>query len=457
LNKQISFIRNLRTKILVPGVLANVDYEEPLTKYRIREVLIEARRHSISYIDKMKQEALADSFYVHYRQPILRMPRENEDMETSIWRFVVSTYIRSEAYNEISRITRLNGRLSRVMALKLLKVYNSILSKMDRNESFRQMVESAMDQRSSSHRESRMNLEREIKSLINFYVGNMKKVSDTVNKVKMLFGESVGHEIADILLSTDIDPYRLRLISMLNSLIKLIVDTRYVVDTIEDVDAERVGTIGGVKRMTKASELKDMIPSERMLMKFAKPVFAYKLAMGNVLVRERRAVRRPKIYMLIDKSGSMFYTVNINIFEVGAVSKITWATALAVILAMKGGSLVVRFFDQQVYPMLVNKKDIIRMLLSLIPLGGTDITNAVRSAIQDATEKPSLKDYKLVIITDGEDDNIDPSVFNKAKTLFRSVKVLLVGGENSVIEDNVDTIKIQELTSDSLSHVIRKI
>ncbi|MFP3305236.1 MAG: VWA containing CoxE family protein, partial [Vulcanisaeta sp.] len=406
----------------MPGVLANVDYEEPLTKYRVREVLIEARRHSIGYIDKMKQEVLADSFYVHYRQPILRMPIDNEDMETSLWRFVVSTYVRSETYNDVARITRLNGRLSRIMALKLLKVYNSILSKMDRNEAFRQMVESAMDQRDSTSRESRANLEREVKSLINFYVGNMKKVGDTVNRVRMLFGESVGHEIADILLSTDIDPYRLRLISMLNSLIRLIVDAKYVVDTVSDVDAERVGVVGGVKRMTKASELRDMMPSERLLMKFAKPVFAYKLAMGNVLVRERKAVRKPKIYMLIDKSGSMFYTVNVNIFEVGAISKITWATALAVILAMKGGNLAVRFFDQQVYPILTNKKDIVRMLLSLIPLGGTDITNAVRAAIQDAADKASLRNYKLVIITDGEDDNVDPSVFNKAKTVFRSVK-----------------------------------
>ncbi|MFP3491628.1 VWA containing CoxE family protein [Vulcanisaeta sp. EB80] len=441
----------------MPGVLANVDYEEPLTKYRVREVLIEARRHSIGYIDKMKQEVLADSFYVHYRQPILRMPIDNEDMETSLWRFVVSTYVRSETYNDVARITRLNGRLSRIMALKLLKVYNSILSKMDRNEAFRQMVESAMDQRDSTSRESRANLEREVKSLINFYVGNMKKVGDTVNRVRMLFGESVGHEIADILLSTDIDPYRLRLISMLNSLIRLIVDAKYVVDTVSDVDAERVGVVGGVKRMTKASELRDMMPSERLLMKFAKPVFAYKLAMGNVLVRERKAVRKPKIYMLIDKSGSMFYTVNVNIFEVGAISKITWATALAVILAMKGGNLAVRFFDQQVYPILTNKKDIVRMLLSLIPLGGTDITNAVRAAIQDAADKASLRNYKLVIITDGEDDNVDPSVFNKAKTVFRSVKVILVGGENSVIENSTDTIKIQELSSESLTHVIKKI
>ncbi len=441
----------------MPGILANVDYEESLTRYRIREVLIEARKHSIGYIDKMKQGVLADSFYVHYRQPILRMPIENEDMETSLWRFVVSTYIRSEAYGDVSRITRLNGRLSRVMALKLLKVYNSVLSKMDRNETFRQMVESAMDQNNSSSRENRMNLEREVRSLINFYVGNMKKVSETVNKVKMLFGDSVGHEIADILLSTDIDPYRLRLISMLNSLIRLIVDTRYTVDVVEDIDAERVGTIGGVKRMTRASELRDMIPSERMLMKFAKPVFAYKLSMGNVLVRERRAIKKPKIYMLIDKSGSMFYTVNINIFEVGAISKITWATALAVILAMKGGNLAVRFFDQQTYPILTNKKDIVRMLLSLIPLGGTDITNAVGVAIQDAVNKPSLREYKLVVITDGEDDNIDPSVFDKAKTIFKSVKALLVGGENGIIESNIDAIKIQELTSESLFRAIKRI
>ncbi|WP_243670893.1 hypothetical protein [Vulcanisaeta sp. JCM 16161] len=58
---------------------------------------------------------------------------------------------------------------------------------------------------------------------------------------------------------------------------------------------------------------------------------------------------------------------------------------------MKGGNLAVRFFDQQVYPMLTNKNDIIKMLLSLIPLGGTDITNAVRAAVQDAVDKPSLR------------------------------------------------------------------
>ncbi|WP_243679607.1 hypothetical protein [Vulcanisaeta souniana] len=124
---------------------------------------------------------------------------------------------------------------------------------------------------------------------------------------------------------------------------------------------------------------------------------------------------------------------------------------------MKGGSLAVRFFDQQAYPILTNKKDIVRMLLSLIPLGGTDITNAVGVAIQDAVNKPSLREYKLVVITDGEDDNIDPSVFNKAKAVFKSVKALLVGGENGIIEDNIDTIRIQELTSESLSHAIKRI
>jgi uncharacterized protein with von Willebrand factor type A (vWA) domain len=343
------------------------------------------------------------------------------------------------------------------MALKLIKIYNSILSKMDRSEAFRQMVESAVGRRNNNSRESRMMLEREIRSLISFYAGNMKKVSDTVNKVKSLLGDAVGHDIADILLSTDIDPYRLRLISMLESLIKLIVDTRYSVDTVEDIDAERVGAIGGVKRMTKVTELRDMIPSERALMKYARPLFAYKLATGNLLVRERRALRKPRIYLLIDKSGSMFYTVNANIFEVGAVSKITWATALAVILAMKGGDIVVRFFDQQTYPALTDKRNIVRTLLSLIPLGGTDITNSVRTAVEDAVNKPSLRNYKLVLITDGEDDNVDPSVISKALSIYRSFKAILIGGENSVIEDRVESVRIRDLSSSSLSQVLRRI
>jgi len=89
---------------------------------------------------------------------------------------------------------------------------------MERSEGFRQMVNDSTN-RSSSSKENKAIIEREIRSLLSFYLGNMRRINETVKKVKSVMGSSIGHEVADILLSTDIDPYRTRLINMLDSLV----------------------------------------------------------------------------------------------------------------------------------------------------------------------------------------------------------------------------------------------
>ncbi len=438
----------------MPGVLANVDYEDALTKFRVREVIFEAKRCNLNFVENIPREFIADAFYVHYKAPIFRSPSPDEGLETSLWRFIISTYVKTDSYNEVFKLTRFNGKLSRIMALKLLRVYNSVMNKSRRSDAFKRVVEGALRKGIQSDRAS---LEREVKSLISFYVGTMRRVSETVDKVKSVFGDSIGHEVATALLSTDIDPYRLRLVSMLNSLVKLIVDSKHTIDVSSERYPARMGIVAGVKRMSTPSELRDLTPTERALLYKHKGLFAYKLAFGNVHVKEKYVDLRPKLYILIDKSGSMFYSAGAGILDGEAISKITWATALAVVLTMKGGDVIVRFFDQQVYPALTNKRGIIRALLSLIPLGGTDITNAVETAIKDAEANPSLRQSKLVLITDGEDDAINPKVLEKAKLTFKSFKALLIGGENRVIERHIDSIKIDDLNGKSLAEALKRI
>lgn len=438
------------------GLLLNVDYDDELARYRLREVFMEGRRRMVPGMDKIPQYTLIDSFYVHYRSPMLSQLRDLKDEKDILWYHLLNTYIRSDQYGEAIKVTKLNGHLSKLMAVKMLRIYSNLLSKMERSEGFKQMINDSTN-KSSSSKENKAIIEREIRSLLSFYLGNMKRINDTVKKVKSVMGSSIGHEVADILLSTDIDPYRSRLINMLDSLVRLISDVKYKMDLVKEEDVVYKGISSGIKKISRVSELKDMTPSERALIQVSKPLYAYKLGTNNLFVNERKLTKKPKVYLLIDKSGSMFYTVMNNLFEFGSISKITWATALATVLVMKGSDVQVRFFDQQVYPAINDKKEIIRTLLSLIPLGGTNITAAINMAIEDARHNPQLRDYKLVLITDGEDDELSMEPIDHVHAVFSNFKIVLIGNEQSMLDSSKNTIKINSLTSKSLMRILKSI
>lgn len=435
------------------GILLNVDYGEELTRYRLREVYITAKRHMVPSLDKVKNYILADSFYIHYRQPILRN-ETSMDPQRALWRLIVSNYIGSEQYAEVSKLTRLNGRLSRVMAVKLLRIYVNMLNRVERNERLRSALNGLVNNPQS--KENRGLLDREIRALISFYMGNMKKVNETINRARSVLGPAIGHEVAEFILSTDIDPYRSRLVNMLSSLVKLVAESSRMYDEGLLNETLDKGIVTGIKKMSSVREVKDMTPTNRVLARFVKPVYAYKLATGNLTVKERRLMKKPKVYLVIDKSGSMFYTVVNNIFEFSNVSKITWAAALAIVLIMKGHEVVARFFDQQVYQLMTNKRDIIRTLLSLVPLGGTNITSAVKAAYDDVRRNPAFKSYKLVLITDGEDDELDMGLIKRGLLAFSDYRVVLVGNEHSALEMLGSKVtKISNLNTRSLISVLR--
>jgi uncharacterized protein with von Willebrand factor type A (vWA) domain len=439
------------------GILLNVDYGEELTRYRLREVFLMARRHMVPNLEKVKNYILADSFYIHYRQPILRGGVDN-DKYRALWRLIVSNYINSEQYAEVSRLTRLNGRLSRIMAVKLLRIYVNMLNRIERNERLSNALKDVSNGSSQLSKESRNMLDREIKSLISFYMGNMKKINDTINKVRSILGPAIGHEVAELILDTDVDPYRARLVNMLNSLLRLVVESSRMYDEGLLNETLDKGVVTGIKRMSRVNEVKDLTPINRALARFVKPIYAYKLATGSLTVKERRMMRKPKIYLVIDKSGSMFYTVMNNIFEYSNVSKITWAAALAIVMIMKGHEVVARFFDQQIYQLMTNKRDIVKTLLSLVPLGGTNITSAIRAAYEDARRNPALRNYKLVLITDGEDDELDLALIKQGLSGFSDYRIILIGNERSALETlGPKVTKIHNLNARSLINVLRRL
>ncbi|MEM4081942.1 MAG: hypothetical protein QXK71_06985, partial [Pyrobaculum sp.] len=70
--------------------------------------------------------------------------------------------------------------------------------------------------------------------------------------------------------------------------------------------------------------------------------------------------------------------------------------------------------------------DLVDVLSRVAASGGTDLTRAIEAAVEDA-ERKRLRGYVLHIVTDGEDDYFDSSVLQKARRVFASVLMVLIG------------------------------
>ena len=430
-----------------------MDYRDALVRMRVREIIRYIQRLGLPLkLDKIKDEYIADSFYVHYRSPVFRDVNDVSE-EDALWYVLVYNYVNSSLYEEVKKISRYNYQSSRSASIKLLRAYNSIISRMERGVS--PVLKSVKGMRLQDMVND-PSVRQEMMNVLRFYMGSVKSLDDVSRKLARLFGSEVGKEAAELLFDIDIDPYRSRLASMLESLVKLLSDIRNA-EPGQGKRAEKVGTPVSVKHMSTVSELRHATSFTKAIYSASPELFAYKLASNLLSVKEHSVESREKFYILVDKSGSMFYYVGDSSQGGELAQKITWATALALALISKGKRVVVRFFDQVVHKPLTSIPEIIRALLMILPLGGTDISSAVRAAAEDAKRNPAYRGYKLIVITDGEDDSVLIDAFEEAKRFFRDVKVVFIGGRNRVIEGVVKTLRIDSTDSASLSRVLGQI
>ncbi|AEA11875.1 hypothetical protein TUZN_0379 [Thermoproteus uzoniensis 768-20] len=431
------------------GALLNVDYSDELTRLRVQEIIRYIQRLGLPVkLNKIPMEYIADSFYTHYRVPILSAAPKDEN--EALWYVFLKSYISSDLYQEISKLSKYNYSISRSASVKLLRAYNSLLSRIERG-TVQGMKEG--DEKNVQRLMNNQSLRQEISNLLRFYMGNVKNLDKIRKSISKILGDDVGKEVADLLFDVDIDPYRARLAKILESLVKILAKVDPYVE--EGAVFERAGVPSGIRSIRSFSDLRKVTNLSKAIYRASPTLFAYKLATRSLSVKDVSLDTREKIYMLVDKSGSMFYSVYDG-FAMDMTQKITWATALAVALMRHSRKVILRFFDQMVYPQLTNIKDVIKALLRVLPLGGTDITSAVHTAVMDS-KNAGLRSYKLVIITDGEDDFVNPEVLRQAKTAFRDVKALLIGGSNSVIESEIPTIRIDSTDIESLKYILKNI
>lgn len=150
------------------GSLLNVDYNDELTRLRVHEIVKYFQRLGVPIkLSKISNDIIADSFYVHYRTPILKDGPDKQ--EESLWHVFIKTYTSSDVYHEISKISRYNYQVSKSASVKLLRAYNSLLSRIERGA-----VEGFEDQKQDFRDLSEnQQLRNEISNLLRFYMGNV--------------------------------------------------------------------------------------------------------------------------------------------------------------------------------------------------------------------------------------------------------------------------------------------
>ena len=188
-----------------------------------------------------------------------------------------------------------------------------------------------------------------------------------------------------------------------NTDVQLILETLKSVEDVEAKIKKRVRRTprGELDGYELGSDIERVVLSELALPFEA---FALKLAESSLLLY-RKIVQEGAgpFHVLLDKSGSMMGL------------KIIWAKAVAIALAQRAArerrTFILRFFDSIPYPPIkISKRtrgrDVIRLLEYVARVranGGTDITRAILTAVEDIINTKDKKPSDIVLITDGED------------------------------------------------------
>ncbi len=377
------------------GLLLNVDYGDYLAKARGREVL---KKAAPKYIEL---EEAVDAYYIHYRRPIFG-GRSNSD----VWRRFVLLYVNSPYYEKIASMCRLRHRPSLDAAVKLIHAFERYLD----NIGFRKWTWWGRGRHEGWTLEGLRQLRR------SFGAPEEAAYLDQIfKKLGEVLGRGRSGDPASLAISMASDPRRLRLAEKLAKSLRL---AQVLAPHLGgergawDVSWDIVST-GSVEKLPKAT------PASRSLYLGALPLFLYKLATASLVIRSGVLHGVRGLYLLVDKSGSMFSLV-------GGYEKIVLATAYAIAAVRHFRKHVLRFFDVDIYSEVTGVGDLVDVLSRVAASGGTDLTRAIEAAVEDA-ERKRLRGYVLHIVTDGEDDYFDSSVLQKARRVFASVLMVLIG------------------------------
>jgi len=377
-----------------------------------------------------------DSYFLHYSlYPFLRGRNDDEIMEDV--RLFCRQYMDGERYQMLKTITTLDDELSLVYSIALTKyIVGRIRGRLESGEP------SKISGKGMGGAVGEML--KGISTLLEGAVEEAENVAKNAEEIRELMGgKNAGREAGTF-----------QKILNLAKQMMFVEDLKKIVDMSKRMmefvpKATRISKMKGktgdeLSGYIITRQIERALPRELAL---PDELFMRRLSDG-FLAKEKLKVSEGAYYILIDKSGSM----------VG--EKTIWARSVAMAIyrmsKTKRRKYFLRFFDTKVHPdkPTSEPREIVDAILKVQSNGGTDITNAISTAIDDLIEG-RFAEYTntIVIITDGEDVVEDLS--KELKKTKASLISVMIQGNNETLKNISDSYMHAELTERGGEKLIR--
>ena len=379
-----------------------------------------------------------DSYFIHYSlYPFLKSKNEDEILEEV--RKFKEQYLADERYQKIKTLTTLDDEMSLIYSIALTKtIIGRIMGKLDINHyyghyskdlrSLKSMVIKAL---------SELTKTGELGVVLEYAMENAEEITKNAEEIRELIGgKKAGKEAGTFKKVLDLAEHMM-FVKFMRDIITM---SKKLSDYIPKASRilKRRGRIGDeISGYALTKKIERALPREIAL---PDELFLKKLAGEGFLMKEKLSVTEGAYYILIDKSGSMHG------------EKTIWARSVAIALyrlaKVKKRKYFLRFFDKRVYPKdgpIEQPEEIVDAILKVKSNGGTDITNALLTAIKDIKER-GLSKYlnTIVIITDGEDVVQDLS--KELKKANASLVSVMIQGDNETLKNLSNQYMKAELT-----------
>lgn len=409
--------------------ITNDDFIYQIISQRIESYLPKDLRDVYKVCEQI-QFIATDCYFLHYSlYPFLRSKNDDDVLEEA--RKYLQEYMRNERYQRLKMLTTLDDEMSLVYSIGLAKAIIGKVLGMIRLEyenpfaNLKIFVARAVKALAEGG---------EIPAILDYATEYAEEMVRNANEVRELIGgKKAGKEEGTFKKVLDLAEHMLYvkfmrdIVSFSKKLFSHIPKATYIFKRRGRYGDELSG-YSLTKRVDKALVRELALPYELFLKKFSGEGF---------LTKEKLSIAEGAYYVLIDKSGSMHG------------EKTIWARSVALAIYrmanVKRRKYFLRFFDKKVHPLLNDPHDVVDAILKVKSNGGTDITNALRTAIEDLIEK-GLSDLTntIVIITDGEDVVEDLSKeLRKANANLISV---MIQGDNETLKCISDSYMKAELS-----------
>jgi uncharacterized protein with von Willebrand factor type A (vWA) domain len=436
----------------MPGVLRNVDYQDPIVRYRGQKILDNLKK--LTSQAEVKLDLAVDVYYSLYLPwPLLedlgRVGLTNiEHYET------IKTALNDDEFKRLRHYTIADTFASAAIGtLFLINLFEELKSEEEqRGQMGMGKADGRPEEQPKEEGEGEGRKSKDLRTAVKNALKNTVEHAETIKELQHFvqgYTAGVGHTL-------DLDEDIVKTLKLIkNTDIKNILKFLMKIPDIKSLIKKKKLPYqrGEIEGYAVGSDIERIIPTE-----LAYPsIYLYMRMAENKLILYNKVLylSMGPIYLLLDKSGSM------------DGNKILWAKATALALLMRCRSerrpFYIRFFDSEPYKVMkirvgAKPSDVLKVVEYIASIrngGGTDISKSIITACNDIMKGGSRDVSDIILVTDGE-DRIAKSLVRKslAYAKARLISVMVMGDNGDLKELSYKYFKVVSLSKKEMLSVV---